>query len=453
LRALGKVLMGAFFRDIQVVGLENFPKTGPAVVVANHFNSLIDGAAIATYLPRMPRFLAASTVWDNKPLIPLLNAAGVVPLFRRQDGRAQSGKLDEAFAKSTGLLAAGGVLAIFPEGISHNDPAVRPLKSGTARIALEAEQTKGPLDLKIVPVGLDFDAKSRFRSRILVEIGMPISIDLPHAQTRNAAQKPAAHDIKRLTGQIQDGLRDVTHNHETWEEAQLITRAADIWVQNRPEQSSDPAMGDTAASRRAIRAGYLRIRTDFPERTDALRQNLRDYDVMLGAAGLRDAQVGAPTPPALVLRFLARSLFGLIVRLPRAALGLVLNGVPYLILGVISRGKALDKRATWSVFAGLFVFPLIWTLEAILAGLWAGYFFGAGWGQATAAAIFILAPLTGRSAMSFGDVLTQMRQETRAWIVFRSGSRLKDRLISSRKALLEELADLAQTPARIDGPD
>jgi hypothetical protein len=55
--------------------------------------------------------------------------------------------------------------------------------------------------------------------------------------------------------------------------------------------------------------------------------------------------------------------------------------------------------------------------------------------------------------MSFGDVLTQMRQETRAWIVFRSGSRLKDRLISSRKALLEELADLAQILARIDGPD
>jgi alpha-D-ribose 1-methylphosphonate 5-triphosphate synthase subunit PhnH len=75
------------------------------------------------------------------------------------------------------------------------------------------------------------------------------------------------------------------------------------------------------------------------------------------------------------------------------------------------------------------------------------------WGLVTAAAIFILAPLTGTSAMSVDDVLTQRRQETRGWIVFHSGSRLTDRLIASRKALLEKLADLAQTPARIDGPD
>ncbi len=55
--------------------------------------------------------------------------------------------------------------------------------------------------------------------------------------------------------------------------------------------------------------------------------------------------------------------------------------------------------------------------------------------------------------MSVDDVLTQRRQKTRGWIVFHSGSRLTDRLIASRKALLEKLADLAQTPARIDGPD
>ena len=85
LRSLGRLVLSVFFRRIEVVGAERFPAEGPVVVVANHFNSIVDGALITTYLPRMPRLLAASIVWRSKSLVPLLDAAGVIPVIRQQD--------------------------------------------------------------------------------------------------------------------------------------------------------------------------------------------------------------------------------------------------------------------------------------------------------------------------------------------------------------------------------
>ena len=65
-------------------------------------------------------------------------------------------------------------MALFPEGHSHNEPRRLPLKTGAARIALETEARHGPLGLKIVPVGLTYDEKGKFRSRVLVRVGDPI---------------------------------------------------------------------------------------------------------------------------------------------------------------------------------------------------------------------------------------------------------------------------------------
>src|ERR1041384_4770224 len=66
---------------------------------------------------------------------------------------------------------AGGSLALVPEGKSHSDPALQPLKTGAARIVLEAERKLPGLGVRIVPVGLLFDRKGKFRSRALVQVG------------------------------------------------------------------------------------------------------------------------------------------------------------------------------------------------------------------------------------------------------------------------------------------
>src|ERR1700685_535904 len=135
--ALGRLLVRVFFREIEVEGGEQILSGVPTVLVANHLNGLVDGLLLMATLRRYPRFLGKSTLFKIPPLWPFLKLAGVIPVYRAADG-SPTERNASAFATSDRLLARQGVVAIFPEGISHDESALQPLRTGAARIALEA---------------------------------------------------------------------------------------------------------------------------------------------------------------------------------------------------------------------------------------------------------------------------------------------------------------------------
>ena len=66
------------------------------------------------------------------------------------------------------VLEQGEAVGIFPEGITHDDPQLKTVKTGAARMALELEHRHGgKLGLQIVPVGLNLSAKNKYRSEAL----------------------------------------------------------------------------------------------------------------------------------------------------------------------------------------------------------------------------------------------------------------------------------------------
>jgi glycerol-3-phosphate O-acyltransferase/dihydroxyacetone phosphate acyltransferase len=75
------------------------------------------------------------------------------------------------------LLAGKALVALFPEGISHDESMLQPLKTGAARIALGTAVHDGVPGVVAVAVGLTYDAKARFRSRALVRVGEALEID------------------------------------------------------------------------------------------------------------------------------------------------------------------------------------------------------------------------------------------------------------------------------------
>ena len=443
LRWLGRLVLDAFYRRIEMVGADKVPAQGPLIVVANHSNSLVDGAVIISYLPRMSRFLGASTVWDYRPIRPLLNAAGVVPLHRRQDGRADQGALTESFSQASDLLQAGGVLALFPEGISHNNPRVLPLKSGAARIALETETTRGPLGLTVLPVCLTFEEKYRVRTRALIEIGDPIALLPDELDGYRSGQRAAKADaIRALTARVQDSLEAMTPARETWEEARLVARAADMLAEPGPGLAPQDDLAGATANRRSIQAGYVWARDQHPERTDKLRQDLADYDGMLRATGLRDDQLASGASIETPAGGLGRLLW-LGMSAPVAVLGLVLNLLPFLMLRALSRRKDLDKRSTWSIFAGFFVFPIFWILSFCVLGLAVASLRGSSAGWPVGLALLFLAPLTGRISLIFLDRLAATRADRRARLALRSPTDRIALLIRKRGLIRDELTELA----------
>src|SRR5262249_12103568 len=169
---LARLCLRVFFRDVEVVGTERLPRGVPLLFIANHVNNLIDPMVIMAFVGGRPRFLAKSTLWRHPVVAPLLVFSGAVPVYRHSDG-ARVARNFETFARCREILARGATVAVFPEGQSHNQPGPAPLKTGAARIALETEARHGRLGLRIVPVGLVYEDKQRFRSRVLVQVGDP----------------------------------------------------------------------------------------------------------------------------------------------------------------------------------------------------------------------------------------------------------------------------------------
>ena len=200
IQGLADGIVDFFFDRLEVDGLDNVPLDRPVIFAANHHSGLIDALMLISAAPRSLRAVGKSTLWDILPLRPFLNAADVIPVKRVRDG---GGSNDEAFAAVSEALVAGDAIAIFVEGTSHDNPGIVPIKTGAARMAFDA-MAAGARPL-VVPVGLIFEDRERFRSDALVRFGEPIDVaDLhPGATSADRDAGPGADDAPVLPGRIQ----------------------------------------------------------------------------------------------------------------------------------------------------------------------------------------------------------------------------------------------------------
>jgi len=426
-RALARLLVAVFYRSAEVDGEARVPARGAVLFVANHGNALVDPMVLVALMPRLPRFLAKHTLWRNPAVMPFLRLAGSIPVYRAREGDTSRNR--DTFARCFEELAAGGAVALFPEGISHDEPALQPLRTGAARIALGA-LAAGAEKIAIVPVGLTFEEKGRFRSRLLVSVGEPI------------APASAADDVdavRALTAEIDAGLREVTLNFDSWDTARLVERAAAIYAAgDAPTRPKRAALAEHFSLRRAFGGGYEAARASEPERVAGLEGMARRYELLLASFGLRDDHVTADYPWRHAAGYLGYRVPVLLLRLPFALVGLVLNYVPYRLPGLVGDRvrHAGDQPATYKVLTGLVAFPVFWALECALA--WRG------WGGAGAAAMAVVAPTTGWIALRFAERNESFWRELRAWLVLRLVPHRANELRVLRRMMREELQALVE---------
>ncbi len=211
-----------YFLDIQVTGLDNVPANGPVLLACNHPNSIMDTFVLGSQIDRPIHFLARSGLFGNPLVGAMLRATGAIPVYRRRDGPAKAGGNASAFRAAFDVLATGGIIGIFPEG--HNAPVrhVRDIKTGVARIALGAEREHADLGVQIVPVGLNYEERDQFLTRVLVRFGEPIAA----AEFAEDDERRAA---RRLTDRIQESMRtQAVHAHD--EEHTQLLHAIDALV-------------------------------------------------------------------------------------------------------------------------------------------------------------------------------------------------------------------------------
>lgn len=205
LRWISGIALHWFYSDIRVVGQGNVPATGPIIVAANHPNALVDALVAGWILPRRLSITAKATLVDNPVLAILFRMLGIVPLRRVTDERKKrlEGTLDPsrnegAFNRVMEVLQHSGVVLIFPEGKSHNEATLAPLRTGLARIALQARDDYGISGIQILPLGLKFQSKGEPNSVVVAEFGETIRVD--HMREVN---------VEDLTSEVERRLRAV----------------------------------------------------------------------------------------------------------------------------------------------------------------------------------------------------------------------------------------------------
>jgi 1-acyl-sn-glycerol-3-phosphate acyltransferase len=428
---LSRVLARVFYRSVEVTGLEHVPAVGPVLFVANHANSLVDPLLLYARLPRRARFLAKATLWKNPVVMPLLVLAGAVPVYRRQDGGDMTQNQD-TFARCFEELEGDGAIALFPEGISYHAPELQPLKTGAARIALGARRDDAPLPVPVIPVGLTFEDKSRFRSRVLIVVGEPIDTGEELALAAQDSREAARH----LTERIQAGLEQTTLNFPTWERAQIVEHAASILAVEGGPLPGQPELAEHFTIRRAMGEAYDEARAKHPERIARIEQRAERYDGMLTALGIRDDHVLSDYPFEHALTYVTDRLAVLLATAPLAIVGTLLNYIPYRVPGLVGRlGREHgDLPATYKIMTGLLLFPLTWAFWSWCAGAW--------WGVWGALAMACFAPLSGYVAILFHERNGSLWREVWAWWTLRRKPERTDELRTLREEIRAEVAAL-----------
>ncbi len=356
IRPLARALSRLLFRRVEVQGLDHIPKQGSILVIANHENNLIDPMLLFAFTDLRLRFLAKHTLFSHLLVRPLVNLVNAVPVYRPEDG-GDPRRNDRTIDLCARTLLSADTICVFPEGACHNDPARRRLKTGAARIALRAASREPAWPVFVLPIGLYYTAKSRFRSSAAVVIGEPIRV--------------RADDVPESLNQTMAGaLSGVTLNAASWEHSRRALREAEIL-------SGPRALAPGPLERRNRHADALAslTATDFPKREDdAVRIESWD-NLPEGARGLARA---------------------LVLSLPALA-GIILGALPVaLMLGLSGdRGRTPDEPATRRLLAALLFFVPLFAAESFLIGRIAGAWIGL--------ATFLAAPFATYAALGCAD--------------------------------------------------
>ncbi len=442
LRAVAGVALRWFYRDIDVRGAERIPRDRPLLLTVNHPNALVDALIVGWVMPRRVLITAKSTLFTNPLAGALLTWLGVLPLRRSSDEGLRTAAPDprrneETFRAVHDALRRGSAVLIFPEGKTHDEPALAPLKTGAARMALHARDAGDVPRLTIVPIGLTFERKDTPRTRVLVQVGEPIAMDRwrPPSDSRPA---------DALTSEIETRLRAVTLNYATTDDAARATALASVVAalfSNVPHLRAPyrPLGSETEIARRIeeLRGALATADPLLREQADHLVQRLDSFEHAVASRGLVIEDIGITTRSTDAIRFIVREGWLLLLAGPLALWGKVNHYLPFHAARAIasrSVASAADP-AMRTIVAGAVLVLLTYLAQAAAVG----------WLIGSLAALIYLASLPIAADLNFylSERLARAQCRARTFLVFRRDPALHRRLLS-------ELADLRRDTVALD---
>ena len=180
-------LLRLVFR-LRVIGAEHLPKNGPVLIAGNH-TGFLDGPIVFMMLPRPSAFLVKSELYTG-PWAKVLAFARQIPVHRGAPDRT-------ALRRALDVLAAGGVLGVFPEG-TRGEGRLESVQHGIGYLALRAGCPIVPVvclgTAQALPKG---KALPRFRAPVDVVFGPAFELEVTGDPRARSTIADAAEQVRR----------------------------------------------------------------------------------------------------------------------------------------------------------------------------------------------------------------------------------------------------------------
>lgn len=423
-----------YFRHIRVQNRELIPKDKPVILFPNHRSAFMDPIVVAALIDRPVYFLARGESFRLKVLAAIFKTLHMIPIYRKEYSPDEAHKNDEVFVHCHNLLADKGVLMIFPEGLSQTKPRLLPFKTGTARIALGAEEKYNfSLDVHLIPVGINYTNPHRFQSDLFLNFGEPIRT----ADYRQQYEKEPFEAVKQLTIHMETALREriITLDGKRWFD--LSEKVEEI-VQSEPETflgNTGGAAFDWFLAKKEINGAIDYYKRQKPELLQHFENRTNAYMHMLQRLKISDRSVSTRNERMSLYHNMPLLLVYLLVLFPVFVLGMVLLGLPFLLTRFLALKivKRTDFMGSVVLALGLLLFTLFAALEAWWLARWTGHWW------AGVLLVFLL-PALGMLTRRYYMHLLHFTKNRRWLVLGNRNHGLAQMVVKEKETLLKEFA-------------
>ena len=416
-----KISLRIFYPDTSISNRKYLREDNPSIVVSNHPNALIDPLHTAGRVKKMVHFLVNASLYKTTIGNWFFSTFYCIPIERPKDVGSGAIQNDDSFAKCDEFLSGGGTLFIAPQGASEWKRRLGELKTGTARIALSAENKNNfKLGLTIIPIGLNYSAPYAYRSKIFINVGVPIVV----SKYEEAYREDNFNAAKKLTADLENQMKDLLIETVDEDEDLLVKKLESV-QQNEKPLPFNMVFHRTKKLITNLR-NYKATQNDdyfqFKETVDDYFSTLKEYKLNDRAVKKNITSIWKNLDG-----------LGLILGLPFFLYGwlnnLIAHVIPSFLVRLIKTYPVYD--ATIKYMGGLLIFPIIYGLQ-----IWGVYFLTNDiW--TTLIYLLSLYPL-GAFARWYRKYVGQFFKNKR--FVESISAQQKEKLLTSRRAILDHLS-------------
>jgi 1-acyl-sn-glycerol-3-phosphate acyltransferase len=223
LKLYARVVIRIFCRHITLNRPEWLHADGPLLLAANHPNSFLDGALLTILFDRPVYSLARGDAFGHPRLRPIIDQFHLLPVYRTSEGVENLGHNYTTFAACREVFRKKGIVLIFSEGGCVNEWHLRPLRKGTARLALSAWQEGIPLT--VVPVAFNYSPFRNFGKNVWIDFGTPLDRGTIEAESSEGLRFAAFNE--QLRTQLAERVWEIDPSDKT--QMQRLVVPVSLW--------------------------------------------------------------------------------------------------------------------------------------------------------------------------------------------------------------------------------